>query len=203
MPVQEISLAARNGGLAKSETQRLLGIIGIICAPGLYVASSFSPQNFGEPNSNQIFASLLGVLYLCGAAASAVALRQMRVTGRGSGAAILFGVQIIGLFLAMMCDALEYAAPQLKQTAFFFVTDMAYPFSHVLMIAVGTVIVRAGGWRGWRRIPAFLIGFALPLFFAARAAFGWENSGWIFIGSVTLGFFALGLAVCTTNQKGA
>jgi hypothetical protein len=78
---------------------------------------------------------------------------------------------------------------------------MAYPFSHVLMIAVGIAIVRAGVWRGWRRIPAFLIGFALPLFFAASAVFGRENTGWIFIGSVTLGFFALGLAVFNANQK--
>lgn len=200
MSVQEIGLATDSDELSQTGAQRLFGTIGMICAPCLLFAWSFSSQNSGEPNPNQIFASLCGVLYLCGAAASALAMRKMRVTGNRIGAKILFTVQIAGLFLAMMCDALEYAAPQLKQTALFFVTDMAYPLSHVLMIAVGVAIVRARAWRGWRRIPAFLIGFALPLFFAA-SAFGWEKAGWIFIGSVTLGFFLLGFAVFSTRQN--
>ncbi|HEX9929142.1 MAG TPA: hypothetical protein VGB02_11455 [Pyrinomonadaceae bacterium] len=201
MSVQETSLPASSNKLATTATHRRLGIIGMICAPGLYFASSFYSQNFDQPNPNQIYASFLGVLYLCGALASATAMRQLRATGNGLGAKVLFGVQIVGLFLAMMFDVIEYAAPILKQTWLFFVTDMAYPFSHVLMIVVGIAIVRAGVWSGWRRVPAFLIGFALPLFFAASALFGRENTGWIFIGSVTLGFFALGLAVFNANQK--
>ena len=202
MSVQEISLPASGDKLATTAIAlRRLGIIGMICAPGLYFGSFFYSQNFDQPNPNQIYASLLGALYLCGALASAIAMRQMRVTGNGLGAKILFGVQIVGLFLAMMFDVIEYAAPSLKQTWLFFVTDMAYPFSHVLMIVVGIAIVRAGVWSGWRRVPAFLIGFALPLFFAASAVFSRENTGWIFIGSVTLGFFALGLAVFNANQK--
>ena len=202
MSVQEISLPASSNKSATTATAlRRLGIIGMICAPDLYFASSFYSQNVDQPNPNQIFASFLGVLYLCGALASAIAMRQMRLTGNGLGAKILFGVQIAGLLLAMMFDVIEYAAPSLKQTWFFFVTDMAYPFSHVLMIIVGIAIVRAGVWRGRRRVPAFLIGFALPLFFAASGVFGRENTGWIFIGSVTLGFFALGLSVFNANQK--
>ena len=201
MSVQEISLPASSNKSATTATHRRLGIIGMICAPGLYFASSFYSQNPDQPNPNQIYAGFLGVLYLCGALASATAMRRMRVTGNGRGAKVLFGVQIAGLFLAMMFDVIEYAAPSLKQTWLFFVTDMAYPFSHVLMIVVGIAIIRAGVWRGWRKVPAFLIGFALPLFFAASSAFGRENTGWIFIGSVTLGFFALGLAVFNANQK--
>ena len=201
MSVQEISLPASSNKLSTTATHRRLGIIGMICAPGLYFASYFYSQNLDQPNPNQIFVSFLGVLYLCGALASAIAMRQMRVTGNGFGAKVLFAVQIVGLFFAMMFDVIEYAAPSLKQTWLFFVTDMAYPFSHVLMIVVGIAIVRAGVWSGWRRVPAFLIGFALPLFFAASAAFGRENTGLIFIGSVTFGFFALGLSVFNVNQK--
>jgi hypothetical protein len=77
---------------------------------------------------------------------------------------------------------------------------MAYPFSHVLMIIVGIAVWRAGIWRGWRIVPAFLCGLALPLFFAGSALVGRENSGWIFIGGVTLGFFLLGYAVRTTRM---
>jgi hypothetical protein len=202
MSVQEISLPASSNKLATTAiAHRRFGIIGMICAPGLYFASFFYSQHFDQPNPNQIYASFLGALYLCGALASATAMRQMRVTGNGLGAKVLFGVQIVGLFLAMMFDVIEYGAPSLKQNWLFFVTDMAYPFSHVLMIVVGIEIIRAGVWSGWRRVPAFLIGFALPLFFAASAAFGRENTGWMFIGLVTFGFFTLGLSVFNAKQK--
>ena len=197
MSVNEISLPVGNRGFIF--THQTLGTIAMICSPLLYLASFFYSPNYNEPPQNQFFASLGGFLYLAGIMASAIAMRQLRITGKGKGGAILFGAQIAGLILAMMFDILSFVAPHLKQTAFFFVTDMAYPFSHLLMIIVGVAIVRAGVWRGWQRIPAFLCGSALPLFFASSAVFGRENSGWIFIGGVTLGFFLLGYAVSNTK----
>ncbi len=180
-------------------TNRILGMIGMICAPALYVGSLFHTGNYDEPNPNQIFSSMFGVIYLCGAMASAIAMRRQRVTRNGIGAAILFAVQIIGLFMAMWFNVLEYAAPNLRQSTIFFITDMAYPFSHVLMIIVGIAVWKSGVWRGWRVVPPFLCGFALPLFFASSALIGRENSGWVFVGGVTLGFFLLGYAAKITK----
>ena len=197
MSVNELKLTIHQTRL--SDTFRLLGTIGMICAPALYIGSFFHSGNFDEPNPNQAFASLFGVIYLCGAMASAIAMRQLRVTGNRISAAILLAVQMVGLFLAMCFDIIEYAAPRLKESTAFFITDMAYPFSHVLMIIVGISVWRTGIWNGWRLIPPFLCGFALPLFFAANALIGQENSGWVFIGGVTLGFFLLGYAVKTTK----
>ena len=179
-------------------TIRILGIIGMIFAPALYIGWFFHGAPDGS-KANQLFASIFGVLYLSGAMASAIAMRQMRVTGNGIGAAILLALQITGLFLAMGFDILEFAAPQLRGSEIFFITDLAYPFSHVLMTIVGIAVWKTRVWSGWRVIPAFLCGLALPLFFAASAVFGRENSGWIFIGGVTLGFFLLGLAVKTSK----
>ena len=197
MSVPEISLPLKRESAVTS--YRRLGTIGMICAPALYFSSFFYSNNFDQPNPNQIFASIFGVLYVCGAVASAIAMRRLRLTGKGIGSAILFAIQIAGLFLAMMCDVLEYAAPNMKQTSLFFVTDAAYPFSHLLMIIVGIAVVRAGVWRDWRRIPAFLCGFALVLFFALGSTIGREIAGDVFIGLVTLGFFSLGFAVRTTK----
>jgi tryptophan-rich sensory protein len=177
---------------------RVLGIIGMTFAPALYIGWFFHGAPDG-PKDNQLFASIFGVLYLSGAMASAIAMRQMRVTGNGVGAAILFAVQITGLLLAMGFDVFEYVAPHLRGNTIFFITDLAYPFSHVLMTIVGIAVWKTRVWSGWRVIPAFLCGLALPLFFAASAVFGRENSGWIFIGGVTLGFFLLGLAVKTSK----
>ena len=192
LPVNQIKSISRTG---------ILGTIGMICAPALYIGWFFHADNFDQPKADQLFASLFGVLYLSGAMASAFAMRRLRVTGNGTGSRILFAVQIVGLFLAMWFDILEYAAPQLKQSTVFFITDMAYPFSHVLMLVVGIAVLKAGVWRDWRRIPAFLVGFALPSFFAASAVFGRANGSFIFPVMVTIGFFLLGLAIRMTEAK--
>ena len=198
MSVQEMVL--QNSGESSFLTNRTLGAVGMICSPMLALGWMFAAPQFDQPSPNPFITSLGGFLYLLGAMASATGMRRARVTGSGRGAQILYGVQMVGLFLAMWFDILEYAAPQLRGTSWlFFITDMAYPFSHVLMLVVGAAILRAKVWRGWRRVPALLVGLALPSFFALSAVVGRENGSFIFPLLVTLGFFTLGLAVLTTR----
>lgn len=199
MSVNEINLSL--APQSAFSAARALGIVGMICAPALYLASLFYSSDFQQPNPNQIYASVLGVVYLCGALASATAIRRLRVSGKGTGGAILYGVQVVGLLLAMAFDVLEYAAPQLRETTVFFITDMAYPFSHTMFLVAGIAIVRTGVWRGWQLIPAFLIGLALPSFIALSGLFGRENGGFIFPVLVTCGFFLLGYAIRTTKSN--
>jgi hypothetical protein len=80
----------------------------------------------------------------------------------------------------------------------FFVADMAWPFSMLLMLGVGGFILRAGVWRGWRRLTALLCGSALPVSLAVSAVAGREVGGVLF-GVITLiGFMSLGHAVRTS-----
>ncbi|HVE58354.1 MAG TPA: hypothetical protein VNB22_16095 [Pyrinomonadaceae bacterium] len=195
MSVQEIVVPNNEGFLVSN---RVLGAIGMILSPMLILAFFFAPQ-LDQPSPHPFLAGLGGVLYLFGAMASATGMRNLRVTGNGKGARVLYFVQMTGLLLAMCCDVLENSAPQLRETTVFFITDMAYPFSHILMIVVAVAVIRAGVWRGWRRIPAFLVGLALPSFFGLSAAVGRANGGFIFPLMVTVGFFLLGLAVFTTK----
>jgi hypothetical protein len=198
MSVQEMVL--QNSGKTSLVTNRMLGAVGMVLSPMLIFAIIlFGAPQIDQPNPRQLFASISGVLYLLGAAASATAMRNLRVTGSGSGAAVLYFVQITGLFLAMWCDILEYAAPNMRESTIFTITDLAYPFSHLLMIIVGIAVLRAGVWRGWRRIPALLLGFTLPSFFAVIALAGRENGIFCFPLMVAVGFFLLGLAVFTTR----
>jgi hypothetical protein len=200
MSVQKMVL--QNSGKSALPVNRLLGAIGMILSPMLVFGWFFSARQFDQQSPHPFITSLGGFLYLLGAMASATAMRNLRVTGSGNGARILYLIQMTGLFLAMWFDILEYAAPQLRGTSWlFFITDMAYPFSHILMIVVGVAVVRAGIWRGWRRIPAFLVGFALPSVIVLSIAFGRENGGFIFPLLVTTGFFLLGLAILTTGTN--
>ena len=196
MSVQEIVLPNDNSFLASN---RLLGAIGMILSPMLFLASFFFAPQFDQPSPHPFLAGLGGILYLSGAMASATAMRRLRVTGNGKGASLLYFVQITGLLLAMCFDVLDNAAPQLRETTVFFITDMAYPLSHILMIIVAVAVIRAKVWRGWRRIPAFLVGLALPSFISLSAASGRENANFMFPLMVTVGFFLLGLAVFTTK----
>jgi hypothetical protein len=201
MSAREISLPIQENS---TFDYRQLGLVGMICSPALFLASFFVMRDAGGAahGAQQIYASLGGLLYLTGALASATAMSKMRVTGSGRGASILYGVQVVGLILAMMFDVLEYAAPQLRGTTAFFITDLAYPLSHVLMLVVGAAVLKAGVWRGWRRVPVFLVGFALPCFIVSSLLFGRDHGGFIFPLLVTLGFFTLGLAVKTTERSG-
>ena len=100
--------------------------------------------------------------------------------------------------LAMGFDVLQYAVPHWRGASIVFLfTDIAYPFSHVLMVIVGVAIWRARVWSGWRLLPAFLVGFALPSFFTAMALIGRDRGGWFFFIGVTAGWFLLGLSVMT------
>lgn len=200
MAANELTLPAVSDGPFISN--RALGILGMLFAPCLYLGWFFHAPVPDAPKEHPLMASLFGLLYLSGALASAVALRRTRVTGNGKGAAILFVVQAVGLVLAMGFDVLEYTVPHIRSTSvLFIITDIAYPFSHVLMIIVGIAIWRAKIWSGWRLLPAFLVGFALPSFFTAMAFIGRDNGGWFFIGGVTVGWFLLGLSVLTSSSS--
>lgn len=200
MSVQEMVL--QNGDRSSFISTRALGAVGMILSPMLYFGWLFHAAAPDQPPAYPFWSSLCGFLYMLGAAAAATGMRSLRVTGSGTGAKVLYVVQMVGLFLAMCFDIFQYAAPQLRETSVvFFITDMAYPFSHVLMIIVGVAVMRAGVWRGWRRIPAFLVGLALPSFFALSAIVGRENGSFIFPLMVTSGFFLLGLAVFSTNSE--
>lgn len=198
MSVQEMSLPTAQNSLIPD---RFLGIVGMVFSPMLFFASFFFSPQYDAPNTNPILAGLGGVLYLLGAMASATAMRNLRVTGSGKGAKILYVVQMTGLFLAMCFDVLDNAAPNLRGTLIHTITDIAYPFSHLLMIIVGIAVIRAKVWRGWKRIPALLIGLGLPVFIISSAIFGREAVSFTFPLFTTAGFFLLGLAVFRSIEK--
>lgn len=197
MSVQDVALFVKKKQPLISNQQ--LGSIAMLCSPMLYIASYFYNPTPDASNPNQVFASFFGVLYLLGAMASATAMQNLGVTGSKRGSQILYVVQLTGLFLAMWCDIFEFAAPGLKQSTIFFVTDMAYPFSHLLMFVVGFAVIRAGVWNGWRRIPPFLVALALPTFIILSGLIEREGSSFIFPVLVTIGFFLLGYAVRTSK----
>lgn len=183
-----------------SKYVRRLALWAMLASPGLLVGGLLRGP---DPEAAGIAPNLCGMIYLSGVLATAVSLRLLGATGKGRGASLLLGLQTTVLLLAMGFDVIEYTAPQLQDTTVYFVTDMAYPLSHLLMIVVGIAILRARVLTGWRRFPAFMCGFALPAFIACAASAGREAGGPVFLTGVTGGFFLLGLAIFTLRRQGS
>jgi hypothetical protein len=157
---------------------------------------------FGTIASNRVTA-LLGLIFVLGWICSTLGLRLLRATGQGTGGKVLFLIQLTGLLLAASQQVREliFTHPEANGWVFF-VADMAWPFSMLLMLVVGGFILRARVWRGWRRLPALLCGSALPVSLATSAIAGREIGGVLFGVTTLIAFMSLGHAV-RTGQRAA
>jgi hypothetical protein len=184
-------------------TPRLLGTLGMLAGPMLLVGALLSPFGLGADGQNSRTMGVLGVIYIGGWICSAVAMRMLRVTGRGAGGKAAFVIQIIGLSLALLFSVQEIINPNPDSRSLLFnITDAAWPLSHLFMLVVGALVLRAGVWRGWRRLPPFLCGLALPIFFAAMALGAGESAGLLFPVLTAVGFMTLGYAVRSSRPGG-
>jgi hypothetical protein len=198
MAVEEVNLPlAQSGPLL---TTKLLGACGIVGAQmfALDAVYRYAYGLGGGPNDR--VSSALNLLYIIGWTCSAVALRRLRVTGRGSAARAAFVVQCAGLALAGLIACNEMSnLTGLASHPLYPLVDAAWPLSHLFMLVVGALVWRARVWRGWRRLPFFVCGLALPSYFATLPLFG-EDARFAFITLVTAGFTLLGIAVRTAKE---
>ena len=186
----------RAGVRAKSaaQTARWLGTLGMIGAPALLLTGVYRDVVHMTREQDDRVTALLSLIYIGGWVASAVGMKRLRVTGRGWGSALVFVLQLLGLFMAgAWAVALLIGMDAQQGSLIFNVTDPFWPLSHLFMLVVGVLVWKAGVWRGWRLAAPFICGLALPLFILARLL-GLESVYPFFI-MTAVGFTLLGLAV--------
>ena len=167
----------------------------MIASPALLLTGII--YGFDEPVSNRV-TGLLGLIFVLGWMCSAVGIRLHRATGRGRAARALFILQMIGLLLAASQQVQEMVFEQPEANGLVYtVADMAWPLSMLMMLLVGSFVLKAGVWRGWRRWSVILCGLALPLFLGVGALLGRRLSVIFFGVLTTLLFMLLGYAVRT------
>ncbi len=175
---------------------KILGILAMIGAPMLFVEAIV---HFYVPDANGFSlrgCAFLEFVYIFGWMAGACGMRRLRLTGSGKAAKILFWVQITGLILASLLNVQDILQITVKQSGvFYYITDAAYPFSHLLMLIIGGFMIKAKIWRGFRLAAPFLVGFALPIFFGLSATFGFEKAVLAFPLITTLGFLIIGFSL--------
>lgn len=172
---------------------RALGVVAMLCAPS-------SLALWTPPAKTDLRANLFMTAYLLGWACSTIAMRRLRATGRGRGAAAFFLVQIGLLTLAACQQPQDQLGIHPLGDAFYFASDMAWPLSHVLMLGSFAAVWRARVWDGWRRWTPLACGLALPLTFAVAAS-GLATPNAVFCVGTASAFLALGLAVLTSRPE--
>ncbi|HKS29816.1 MAG TPA: hypothetical protein VJS44_18480 [Pyrinomonadaceae bacterium] len=180
---------------------RALGTAAIIASPMLLLSGLL--YGFAEIPRNRITATL-GFLFVLGWAASAIGLRLLKVTGTGVASKALFLVQIVLLLLAASQQVQEFVFEHPEGNGLIYiVADIAWPLSMLLMLIVGIFILKAGVWRGWRRVPALICGLSLPGLIIVGVTSGNRAAGGLLFGvATTVGFMLLGYAVRTGRPAG-
>ena len=197
MAVEQINLPMSRQNTFMSA--RLLGTIGMLASPMLMVEGWLYTSGYGD-SPNLRFIPLLGIIYLTGWACSLTGMRQLRATGNGALSKAVFIIQLAGLFLAFLFNVQEISGST-PDTLIYRITDMAWPVSHVFMLVVGVLVLKAKVWRGWRSVTTFLCGLALPAFFAASTVIERGLASVIFGISTVAAFMALGYAVRTGSRE--
>lgn len=198
MTTSALTLPAESKSTAHPRT---LGTAAMLTSPMLLLSGFL--YGFAEIPRNRVTAAL-GLIFVLGWACSAIGLRLLKVTGTGAASRVLFIVQMTLLLLAasQQVQDLIFERPEANGLVYL-AADMAWPLSMLLMLIVGSFIIKAGVWRGWRRAPALICGFSLPLFIIAGAALGSRVAGGLLFGIMTtIGFMLLGYAVHNERQAG-
>lgn len=184
--------APRDGVLV---TNRFLGTLGMLAAP--MMLAEMLLFGFTQHGSNRVI-GVLGAIYIAGWACSAVGMRRSRVYGDGALSKGVFVVQLAGLLLAFLWSLQEVFHSGADRGGLFYgVTDAAWPLSHLFMVFIGVLTVKAKVWRGPRRFAPLLAGLALPVAVAAAAVAGRGAMGIAFGVMTAAGFLALGYALRT------
>ena len=181
---------------------RLLGTLGVIAAP-MMAAVGFYHYFVEVPLGQSTQAEgVLGIIYIAGWMCSAAGMRWLGVTGTGTASTVAFVLQMLGLALAAAFSLQEiFRFDMLEGSSLLNVTDAAWPLSHLFMLAIGGLVVKAGIWKGWRRLAPVVCGLALPSFFISMAI-GAPAVGFVlFPVLTTIGFSMLGFAVRTSDRN--
>jgi len=180
---------------------KVLGTVAILGSPMMLI--EFLLEQGGGLPGGQFgrVEGALGIIYLIGFLSSALGLRILKATGKGTLAAVLFWIQIIGLSLAACQSILQMIGRADSSNRFFRIADAAWPLSHVFLLVIGIAVLFAKMWSGWRRLTPFFCGIALPLALGAGAAGGRESLGAAFGILTATSFMLLGCAIRTSGGR--
>lgn len=139
---------------------KYLGIFALVGAPCLAIGLQLEPL-FGIAKTSW-WMPIWGILYITGWMASIEALRRLGACGSDRFGIIIVRVVLGTLLLANVSNVWEAVAP-LYKPALYYVFDIGWPGSNLLMLAVGAAAIRAKQLPGWQRWVPLAVGCWFPV----------------------------------------
>lgn len=196
MSINSITRPAQTVGT--SLNHRTLGTTGMLLAPALLISILLS--GFDGQSTNRLVAVFEG-LFVVGWAGNAIGTRQARATGKGRWSMVIFVIQMLGLAGAFSQQIYDLVDPNLSNpTIFYTLADIAWPLSNLYLFVVGSAVVCAGVWQGWRRYAPLLCAFALPLSLLVGSWLGTVPAGLTFGITTALFWMVWGNAVRSRDK---
>jgi hypothetical protein len=112
------------------------------------------------PNQEYQHTSLSGVfslIYMIGWMCSIVVLKRVNATGFSRFGRFILNAQLFTLSLANVWNVYEIISPSANTTAYF-ILDLFWPLSQVVMLAIGITVISAGVTGGRARFIPLLAG---------------------------------------------
>ena len=175
---------------------RVLGVIGMICAPAM-----LGFMLGGEENA--LITGIASMVFMAGWICSNIGMQRMRATGTCTWGRAVLVIQLVGLVLAFIFGFIEATALLDENNIIWVVTDLAWPLSMLWMVVVGVTVIVAKQLSGWQRFVPVLCPVWLPL---AALGESFADAGGVAGLGVGLGYsavlwFLLGYVVYSGSVK--
>ena len=148
---------------------KTLGTLALIGAPFLLIGSFMEIKI--SALSNTWFTGLWGILYITPWMGSMIALHRAGALGTSRIGKAMPWILLTTLTIADISNIICLFGAQNK-VPFFFYLDLFWPISHLLMLVVGIVAIRAGVLQGWKRYVPLAMGTWLPFALGTVAILG-------------------------------
>jgi hypothetical protein len=143
----------------KFSNTRLLGIIGIIGAPWMFI--DFINNGFYEHFEVSAASGVRNFLFMTGWICSLLGLYKLRALGDKIWQKMIFILQMLFLLLAEVWSVMEMTKAG-RTSRFFFTLNYSWHVAGFLMILTGIQILRKNQLKGWKRFVPLLAGFWFP-----------------------------------------
>ena len=170
---------------------KVLGIVGMIAAPFLYIDFELHGDNH--------LTGLFEFIYMSGWMCSIVGLYRLEATGTRLRGRSLLLIQLFLLSMAQLYNLdliIESGTGSVLQKYF----DWFWPISNAFMFLTGIVTIAAGRLPGWKKFIPLLAGFWLPAILLIITINGNVNNH-LAGGYSTLAWFLLAIVVYTTPHS--
>jgi hypothetical protein len=175
---------------------RVLGTIGMICAPAMLVGGLLQVQQENAP-----IEGIASMVFMLGWISSNTGMWRIRATGTGKWGRGVLLIQLVGLVLAFAFGFFEATGLLGRESFVFNVTDAAWPLSMLWMIVVGITAIVAKRLSGWQRFVPLLCPLWLLIAMVISMAFGGTAGSIVGFGYAAVLWALLGYVVVRTESR--